>query len=190
MYFRDQRSRLALHLERLQRCPLQQFTDRELRHKSARRSPAIPLDAAVDAFFAYDIFPPNILKALPQWRHENRDIRPGDVIAQQINIPPIAAASFRLICGVRILEVIDEPTIKQFSYATLTEHVETGRAVFRLEAQSGGLVFSIESWSRPAAWLPRGLRPQLSWYQDWCTARALESWEQRFGTTTKRAVSP
>ncbi len=185
MYIRDQQSRLELHLERFQRCPLQQFKDRELRHKQTRCLLALPIDAAAGTFFTYNIFPPNILNALPQWRQENRQIRPGDVIAQQINIPPFAAASFRLMCGVRILDVIDEPTVKQFSYATLTEHVETGRAVFRLEVQSGGLEFSIESWSRPAAWLPRGLRPMLSWYQDWCTAQALRRWELQCRTPKK-----
>ena len=185
LYLRNQQGNLAQHLERLRKCPLQQFAERDLHHKTAQRALGIPIDIATNAMFAYDIFPPRILNALPQWRAEGRTIQTGDVIAQQINIPPVAGLSFRLICGVRILDVIDEPTVKQFSYATLTEHVETGRAVFRLEAAAGGVRFTIESWSLPAAWLPHRLWPMLSWYQDWCTARALENWELRFGAPKK-----
>jgi hypothetical protein len=58
--------------------------------------------------FDYQIFPPNVLRSLPEWRAEGRpEMRLGDVIIQRAFVPPIGGG----IClefAVRVRELFSE----------------------------------------------------------------------------------
>jgi uncharacterized protein (UPF0548 family) len=72
----------------------------------------------------------------------------GDTMAQQIFLPPIPALSLKLIFGVRIKTVIDEPQRVEFSYETLEGHAEKGMSLFRIErVDEKTCRFQIETWS-------------------------------------------
>ncbi|HET6243844.1 MAG: DUF1990 family protein [Bacteroidetes bacterium] len=130
-------------------------------------------DLSFSSFFDYKIFPANILIAYPQWIEEKRTMQAGDTIVQQINIPPFSKLSKRLIVAVRIKEVFDSSNCKGFSYETIVGHVEKGISIFKIESQKNFSVFTIETYSSPASSLLKFFRPISSWYQDYCTKKAL-----------------
>src|SRR5687768_850046 len=74
--------------------------------------------------FNYNIFPENILTQLTQWKSENRAVKIGDNIVQQVYLPPIKLFSQKIIFGVRINQIIDDVDRKGFGYETLKGHVE------------------------------------------------------------------
>jgi tRNA C32,U32 (ribose-2'-O)-methylase TrmJ len=73
-----------------------------------------------------------------QWTDENRKMRVGDTIAQQVYIPPTKTFSQKIIFGVRVNEIIDQVTEKGFSYETLEGHVE--KAPERAMAEARAMV--------------------------------------------------
>src|SRR5688572_13371887 len=66
-------------------------------------------DLDLDFFFDYKIFPDNIMTFLTQWNYEKRKMQIGDTIVQQAFIPQSRLFSQKLVFGVRINEIINEP---------------------------------------------------------------------------------
>ena len=56
----------------------------------------------LDFLFDYQIFPNNIMTFKNQWALDNRKMKLGDTIAQQVFIPPVRTFSQKIIFGVRI----------------------------------------------------------------------------------------
>ncbi|NOT75504.1 MAG: DUF1990 family protein [Cyclobacteriaceae bacterium] len=126
--------------------------------------------------FDYSIFPETIMTHLSQWKDENRKMREGDNILQQVYIPPIPGFSQKIIFGVRINSIINEPNRIGFSYETLEGHVEKGESMFTMEEINGKLFFKIRTFSRPGIFLARILEPIFSKpYQSYCTQKALNN---------------
>jgi hypothetical protein len=129
----------------------------------------------LDVLFNYGIFPSNIMSYLTQWGQENRKMRVGDTILQQVFIPPIKQFSQKAVFGVRVNCIIDETDRKSFSYETVEGHVERGESSFTLERLGNGLIFKIRTFSEPGNFLTKLLGPILTVpYQSYCTRRALE----------------
>ncbi|MGH7126845.1 MAG: DUF1990 family protein [Stellaceae bacterium] len=141
-----------------------------------------PVDAQQDLgeydlgfFFRYDIFPPTIMRFAGEWIAERRAMRVGDIIVQQVFLPPYPAASLKMIFGVRILNISSAPDRVAFSYGTLVGHAETGESEFAVRRQGAELQAVIRTRSRPASWLARVMGPIAALpYQAYCTRRALD----------------
>lgn len=134
----------------------------------------------IDFLFDYNIFPESIMSFKSQWDVESRKMKVGDTIAQQIYIPPIKYISQKIIVGVRIAEIIDEPNRKGFSYETLEGHVERGISTFTIEQIQTSMVFAISTYSSPGNILTKLLGPILSIpYQSYCTNLALKNVKQQ-----------
>jgi hypothetical protein len=124
-------------------------------------------------FFAYHIFPFNIMTSLTQWEYEKRKMRVGDTILQQIFIPPLPGLSQKLIFGVRINSITDEIGKKGFSYETLEGHVERGESSFVIQLRPTP-VFTITTFSEPSNPLLRLIGPVAARpYQAYCTRKAM-----------------
>lgn len=134
-----------------------------------------PLDLFnLDFFFDYKIFPSSILTYWAEWQQENRRMKTGDTIVQQVYLPPLQRYSQKLVFGVRICQIIDEPKRKSFSYETLQGHVEKGISTFSVEQENNKIVIKIHTFSAPGHILSRLLGPVFSLpYQAFCTRRAL-----------------
>lgn len=128
----------------------------------------------LDVLFNYRIFPKSIMTAGSQWREENRNMKVGDTIVQQVYIPPVKSVSLKLIFGVRVSEIIDQVDRKGFSYETLKGHVEKGISTFTVEQFEGKIIFTIWTYSKPGNFLTKLLGPIFSVpYQTFCTKAAL-----------------
>ena len=133
-------------------------------------------DLDLGFFFAYKIFPPNIMNFYTQWDAENRSMQIGDVITQQVQLPPTSNFSQKLIFGVKISEIIDQPSRKGFSYETLEGHVEKGISRFTIEEENDGLFLKIQTFSKPGNLLSKLLAPIFSIpYQKYCTKAAMHN---------------
>ncbi|MCH8904020.1 MAG: DUF1990 family protein [Bacteroidetes bacterium] len=125
--------------------------------------------------FDYKIFPENIMTFLTEWKLDNREMNIGDTIVQQIYLPPTRLFSQKVIFGVRINELIDEPGIRGFSYETLEGHIEKGVSTFTLEQKDGETLFKIRTFSTPGNMFIKIMAPVFSVpYQTFCTTRALK----------------
>jgi hypothetical protein len=130
----------------------------------------------LDFLFDYQLFPQNIMTYKNQWSEENRTMRIGDTIAQQVYIPPTKFLSQKIIFGVRINEIIDQPDKKGFSYETLEGHVEKGISTFTVEQAGNKVIFKIHTFSSPGNVLTKLLGPVFSVpYQTYCTQQALKN---------------
>ncbi len=126
--------------------------------------------------FNYHIFPNRIMTFLTEWGNENREIRTGDTIVQQVYIPPFMNFSQKIIFGVRIKELINEPNRIGFSYETLEGHVERGISTFTVELVNNRTIFKIHTFSTPGNTLSKLLGPIFSRpYQTYCTNSALRN---------------
>lgn len=84
----------------------------------------------------------------------------------------LGPAAVRIPC--RVVEVVDEPDRKGFTYATLPGHPECGVERFMLEiAEDGGVRFRVSAVSRPATLLTRLGGPVARAAQDVMTRRYL-----------------
>ncbi|RYE44086.1 MAG: DUF1990 family protein [Sphingobacteriales bacterium] len=128
-----------------------------------------------DVIFDYKIFPINIMASLTQWAAEKREMRVGDTIVQQVYIPPYLHFSQKIIFGVRINAIINEPGKIGFSYETLNGHVEKGISIFTLEKTANNAsLFKVNTFSQPATFLTQLMGPIFSIpYQTFCTQQAL-----------------
>ncbi len=125
--------------------------------------------------FNYHLFPPFIMTAFTQWMFEKRPMRIGDTIVQQAFLPPVKALSLKMIFGVRINSIIQEPNRIGYSYETLQGHAEKGISTFTLERTANNtMLFSIHTFSTPGSLLSRLVAPFFSIpYQAYCTRQAL-----------------
>ena len=130
----------------------------------------------LDFLFDYKIFPSNIMTFMTQWGQENRKMKIGDTILQQVYIPPTKTFSQKITFGVRINRIIDETERKGFSYETIEGHVEKGESTFTIEKGDGGLIFIIKTFSEPGNLLTKLVGPIFTVpYQTYCTRTALEN---------------
>jgi hypothetical protein len=177
VFLKDQKPKFADHLNYLKNQPVMNYAISKLREKST----SITIDTQksineldLSCIFAYQLFPSTILIAFCQWHFEDRTISINDTIVQQAYIPPIPAFSQKIIFGVRIKELIDEPLKKGFSYETLIGHGEKGIATFTVEQLANSIVFKIHTFSKPSSLLTRILGPIISIpYQAYCTRKCL-----------------
>ena len=130
----------------------------------------------LDFLFDYQIFPDNIMTFKNQWTDENRKMRIGDTIVQQVYIPPTKTFSQKIIFGVRVNEIIYQPDKRGFSYETLKGHVEKGISTFTVEQLGNKLIFKIQTYSTPGNILTKLLGSIFSVpYQSFCTKTALKN---------------
>lgn len=178
IYFTDQTKKFPQHLEFLKRQSVMEYDMSKLTEKIT----SIPIDTTkglnelnTDFFFEYKIFPGNILTYLTQWTAERRNMQIGDTIVQQAFIPPFQNFSQKIIFGVRINEIINEPTRIGFSYETLNGHVEKGISIFTIEQTADKeTIFKVHTFSKPGNLLTKLVGPAFSVpYQTFCTRQGL-----------------
>ncbi len=180
IYLTNQVNYFSKLLKELCRVPVIEYDKSQLREKKTvieiNTTKKIE-DIDLGFLFGYRIFPENIMSYLTQWEHEGRRMKVGDTIVQQVYIPPVKKYSQKILFGVRIKEVINEPIKKGFSYETLEGHVEKGISIFTIEKQhNDNIVFVIETFSEPATTLTKILGPIFSIpYQAYCTNLALKN---------------
>ncbi len=180
IFLTDQSNKFPTHLERLRKTPVIKYDIANLRERKTETEIRTARDFENIDFgflFGYHIFPGNIMNSLTQWGYEQRALRTGDTIVQQVFIPPVSSVSQKIIFGVRIKEVSDEPNRKGYSYETLEGHVEKGISSFFIEKNSDGkVIFTVHTFSVPANFLTKLLGPVFSVpYQAYCTKRAIKN---------------
>jgi uncharacterized protein (UPF0548 family) len=107
-------------------------------------------DRLAQAIFAFDIFPPGSVTALP----ERRPLRTGDTVVLQYHFLP----GMDLVFGARVTDTFDAESAgtwrRGFTYRTLQGHPFCGEETFSVEKDTatGGILVALRSWSRPAVW--------------------------------------
>jgi hypothetical protein len=130
--------------------------------------------------FANQIFPASILTSKADWEIENRAMRVGDTVVQQVYLPPGSKMSQKIIFGVRIKEIINEENRKGFSYEALKGHVEKGISIFTVEQLFEGIVFRIHTYSKPGNLVSALMGPIFSdKYQQSATQAALKNMKRQ-----------
>lgn len=172
--FSDQKEKFSNYLFALKKCEIISYSTNNTKHKISKQTiPCKFSEFPFSSFFDYNIFPKSILTAYAEWGEENRAMKSGDTIVQEIKIPPLRSFSIKVLAGVRIKEVFDEASRKGFSYETLLGHVETGVSTFVIEEHGENCIFTIETYSKPSNVFLRLFEPVTSMYQDYCTQEAL-----------------
>lgn len=179
IYLTDQKNKFKQHLDFLKDKKVMDYDKSRLTEKIT----TIDIETTknfdqlnLDFLFNYQIFPDNIMTFKTQWSDENRKMKIGDTIAQQVYIPPTKTFSQKIIFGVRINEIIDQVDRKGFSYETLEGHVEKGISTFTVERLNNKIVFKIQTFSTPGNILTKLLGPIFSVpYQTFCTKTALNN---------------
>ncbi len=179
IYLTDQKNNLKHHLDFLKTKRIMDY-DRallELKIAIIEINTTKKIDELnLDFLFNYQIFPDNIMASKNQWIEENRKMKIGDTIAQQVYIPPTKAFSQKIIFGVRVNEIFNQPDIKGFSYETLEGHVEKGVSTFTIQQIHDKICFKIQTYSRPGNILSKFFGPIFSVpYQAFCTRTALKN---------------
>ncbi len=139
MYLTDQTKNFEKHLEILKTLDVIEYEEAKLKEKTTFieiNSKKSLSEFDLSFFWDYNIFPDNIMNYLTEWTFENRQIQIVYTILQQAFIPPFRNFSQKVILGVRINQVINEPNRKGFSYETLIGHVEMGKSIFTIEKYS------------------------------------------------------
>src|SRR5260221_4970646 len=119
VYLTDQSKNFPQQLELLKQQPVMHYDKAKLTEKTTtiRIDTSKELQGLNTGFcFNYNIFPGNIMTYLTQWSFEQRQMQKGDTIVQQAFIPPLRYLSQKIIFGVRINDVINEPTRIGFGY--------------------------------------------------------------------------
>jgi hypothetical protein len=179
IYLTDQKKNLTGHLNFLKSRPVMKFDKSRLTEKTTTIN--IDTKTSIDYLdlsflFNYEIFPGNIMSYLTEWESENRKMKVGDTIVQQVYLPPVKSFSQKVVFGVRINEVIEQPDKRGFSYETLEGHVERGISSFTVVSTDDGLIFKIQTFSEAGNLLTKLLGPIFSIpYQAFCTKRALKN---------------
>jgi hypothetical protein len=178
VYLSDQSDKFPQHLEILKLQPVMNYNKGELTEKTTEISIDTTKELSEfnsDFFFDYKIFPSRIMTYLTEWAFEKRQMKIGDTIVQQAFIPPFLHLSQKIIFGVRINEIINEPTRIGFSYETLHGHVEKGLSIFTLEKTiNQGTIFKVHTFSKPGNFLTKLVGPIFSVpYQTYCTRHGL-----------------
>ncbi len=179
LYLADQTEKFGDHLDELSSKNVMKYSKSELPERVTSiniKSKRGLDDIATKIILNYRIFPPDIMTFKTQWRHEDRKMQIGDTIVQQVLFPPLPMYSLKMIFGVRVTDIIDEPLRKGFTYQTLEGHVEKGESTFTIEQLEKKLVFKIQTYSLPANRFLRILDPLLTFpYQGYCTMKALRN---------------
>lgn len=179
IFFTDQTPNFGKLLEQLKTTSTTTFDKTKLKEKTTTtciKTNKTLKELDLGFFFNYKLFPSNIMTFMTQWDHEHRQMRIGDTILQQVFIPPTKTFSQKIVFGVRVNSVIDEPERRGFSYVTIEGHVEKGESTFTVEESERGLVFKIRTFSEPGTWLTKILGPIFTVpYQGYCTRAALEN---------------
>jgi hypothetical protein len=184
VYLTDQTKNFPKHLEFLNKQEIIKYDISRLKQKTT----TIKIDTNknltdlnTDFFFDYKIFPNSIMTFLTQWDYEKRKMQIGDTIVQQAFIPPFRGFSQKIIFGVRISDIIDEPIRIGFSYETIIGHVEMGKSIFTIEkTESGNTIFKIHTFAKPGNKLTQLVGPIFSVpYQTFCTGQALKNVKQK-----------
>jgi hypothetical protein len=179
IYLTDQKNKFKQHLAFLKTKTVMNYDKTSLREEIM----TIEVDTTkkltelnIDFLFDYRIFPDNIMTFKNQWVEENRRMKIGDTIAQQVYIPPTKKISQKIIFGVRINEIIDQEHRKGFTYETLDGHAERGISSFIIEQLDNKIVFKIQTYSTPGNILTKLLGRIFSVpYQTFCTNTALKN---------------
>lgn len=183
VYLHDQASSFPAHLNFLKMQPVSDYDPAGLTEKTSSIIINTNKELAkleTGFFFEYKIFPPRIMSFLTQWAYEKRKMNIGDTIVQQAFIPPFNFLSQKIVLGVRISEIINEPNRIGFSYETIRGHVETGVSTFTIEKIAGNTVFKIHTFSKPGTLLSKIAGPFFSIpYQSYCTRKALKYVKQQ-----------
>jgi hypothetical protein len=183
IYLTDQKNKFKQHLDFLKTKGVMDYDKTRLTEKitTTEINTTKKIDQLnLDFLFDYEIFPDNIMTFKNQWTDENRKMRIGDTIAQQVYIPPTKPFSQKLIFGVRVKEIIDQADKRGFSYETLEGHVEKGISIFTVEQLDNKLIFKVQTYSTPGNILTKLLGPIFSVpYQTFCTKTALKNVKRR-----------
>lgn len=179
IYFSNQEGKLDSHLKDLIHSKVSEFDKSKLKEQVSlidiQTSKALE-KIDIHFLFTYKIFPPSIMSFKTQWEYEDREMRIGDTIVQQVFIPPLKSFSQKIIFGVRINNIITEPRRKGFSYEALEGHVEKGESTFSIEPTDKAVIFKIQTFSEPGHLISRLVSPIFSVpYQAYCTRKALEN---------------
>ena len=178
VYLTDQSNKFPQHLEVLKRQSVMQYD----RSKLTEKTTLIPIasqkelqELNTDFLFDYKIFPSSIMTYFTQWGFEKRRMQIGDIIVQQVFIPPFRNLSHKIIFGVRINDIINDTKRIGFSYETLNGHVEKGISVFTIEKTADQkITFKVHTFSQPGNLLTRLAGPIFSVpYQTYCTRQGL-----------------
>lgn len=178
LYLTDQIKNFPKHLEVLKKQPVMEFDKCKLKEKSSIISIHTVKqfqDLDTGFLFDYQIFPGKIMICLAQCTFEKRTMKVGDIIVQQVFIPPFKPFSQKLVFGVWINKIIHEPTRIGIIYVILNGHVEKGISIFTIEQNADqNTIFKIHTYSSPGSILLKRLSPIFSNpYQDYCTRQAL-----------------
>ncbi len=137
-------------------------------------------DWDIKFLFDYEVFPSNILQFHAEWKGYGRCMEVGDIIIQNVMIPPIKFG----VClefAVRITKLINETNKIGFVYETLSGHVERGISEFYFESCLDGQYFTIQTYSEPAQLIARLTKNFIALpYQEWCTKQALKFVKNKF----------
>jgi hypothetical protein len=179
IYLTDQQNKFIQHLDFLKAKKVMAYDKTRLTEKIT----TIYIDTTkkidqldLDFLFDYKIFPENIMTFKNQWTVENRKMKIGDTIAQQVYVPPTKTFSKKIIFGVRINKIIEQAGRKGFSYETLEGHVEKGVSTFTVEELDNKIIFKVQTFSTPGNILTKLFGPIFSVpYQTYCTKKALKN---------------
>lgn len=183
IYIKEQNNQFSKHLDILKTSKVAKYKKSRLKEKSTvlfiettKKLEQLNLDFLFD----YQVFPEHILTSKSQWVEENRTMKAGDTIVQQIYIPPAKDLSLKIIFGVRVKEIISDSDRRGFSYETLEGHVETGISTFTVEEHDGRIACRIQTFSKPGTTLTKLFGPVFSTpYQSYCTNAALRNMKRQ-----------
>lgn len=118
-----------------------------------------PFQRLAEAILRYDIFPHWMLTGVLR----RSPVQVGDTVGARYHF----FFGLDIFFASRVIEVINEPTRRGFTYRTLDGHPETGEETFSVEKDrtTGAIAVSLRSWSRPGIWLTRLVRPMARWVQ-------------------------
>lgn len=162
LYLTNQTAKFKAHLMELKSKPVMHYDKTRLKEKTT--SVVIETTKSLDEWdldflFQYRIFPEHIMAYLGEWSLAYRSMQVGDTILQQVYLPPIKLFSQKILFGVRINALINEPIRKGFSYETLEGYVEKGISTFTVEEQQGQIRFKIHTFSTPGNLLTKLVGP-------------------------------
>ena len=179
IFLTNQNHKFKSHLDILKKCQVITYDRSKLKETITTMELEFFCDIhALNLKFLFDymIFPGKIMTYLTQWENEKRNMKVGDTIVQQVYLPPISSFSQKIIFGVRINEIINEPARIGFSYETLEGHVEKGISTFTIEEIANKLIIKIHTFSSPGNFLTKLMGPVFSIpYQKYCTKLALKT---------------
>lgn len=127
--------------------------------------------SASEAVLRYEIFPPTVLSH--QINTDDGRVCKGAIITQWFHLPLIKLKAY-----VRVIDVRNDEEVTSMTYVTTTGHPECGVAHFEVRQTPDGVVFTIETWSKPGSLLTRMGRPIVRWIQKRATHQALERFRQ------------